>query len=84
MNRLNKTESAVFLYCRFSLFLKDLFFPVYVLTAGILSDNMIKFGEGSSIGPTLAFLTSLPVQDGGPHDTKMAAPTKSDPRWRPP
>ena len=26
MNRLNKTESAVFLYCRFSLFLKDPFF----------------------------------------------------------
>ena len=26
MNRLNKTESAIFLLCRFSLFLKDLFF----------------------------------------------------------
>ena len=40
----------------------------------------------SSIGPTLAFLTSLPVQDGGPHDfrSKMAAPTTSDPRLRPP
>ena len=45
MNRLNKTESAVFLYCRFSLFLKDPFCPVYVLTAGILTDNMIKFGD---------------------------------------
>ena len=45
MNRLNKTESAVFLYCRFSLFLKDLFFPDNVLTAGILTDNMIKFGD---------------------------------------
>ena len=30
INRLNKTESAVFLYCRFSLFLKDLFFPDYL------------------------------------------------------
>ena len=32
----------------------------------------------SSIGAGLAFLTSLPVQDGGPHDfrSKMAAPTK--------
>ena len=30
MNRLNKTESAVFLYCRFSLFLKDPFFPEYL------------------------------------------------------
>ena len=29
MNRLNKTEYAVFLYCRFSLFLKDPFFPDY-------------------------------------------------------
>ena len=38
----------------------------------------------SSIGATLAFLTSLPVQDGGPHDTKMAAPMTSGPRLRPP
>ena len=30
MNRLNKTKSAVFLYCRFSLFLKDPFFPDYL------------------------------------------------------
>ena len=31
-------------------------------------------------------MTSLPIQDGGPHDvrSKMAAPTTSDPRWRPP
>ena len=28
MNRLTKTESAVFLYCRFSLFQKDLFFEI--------------------------------------------------------
>ena len=28
--RLNKTESTVFLYCRFSLFLKDPFFPDYL------------------------------------------------------
>ena len=45
MNRLNKTESAVFLYCRFSLFLKDPFIPDYVLTAGILTENMIEFGD---------------------------------------
>ena len=32
MNRLNKTESDVFLYCRFSLFLKDPFFPNYFKT----------------------------------------------------
>ena len=30
MNRLNKTESAVFLYCRFSIFLKAPFFPDYL------------------------------------------------------
>ena len=37
----------------------------------------------SSMCGTLEFLTSLPVQDGGPHDfrSKMAAPTT--PRWRP-
>ena len=28
MNRLNKTESAVFLYCRLALFLKDPFFQI--------------------------------------------------------
>ena len=28
MNRLTKTESAVFLYCRFSLFQKDPFFEI--------------------------------------------------------
>ena len=39
----------------------------------------------SSIGPTIAFMTSRrQIQDGGPHDTKMAAPTTSGPRWRPP
>ena len=31
MNILNKTESAVFLYCRFSLYLKDPFFPDYLI-----------------------------------------------------
>ena len=34
MNRLNKTEPAVFLYCRFSLFLKDLFFQVILSLQG--------------------------------------------------
>ena len=51
-----------------------------------LKSGVVKMNNthDSSIGPTLAFLTSLPVQDGGPHDTKMAAPTTSGPRWRPP
>ena len=35
MNRLNKTESAVFLYCRFSLLLRGPFFPDY-LCLGVL------------------------------------------------
>ena len=41
----------------------------------------------SSIGATIAPMTSrCQIQDGGPHDfrSKMAAPTTSDPRWRPP
>ena len=41
----------------------------------------------SSIGATLAPMTSRrQIQDGGPHDfrSKMAAPTTSGPRWRPP
>ena len=46
-------------------------------------DLAAHFVLASSIGAGLAFLTSLSVQDGGPHDvrSKMAAPTKS--RWRP-
>ena len=46
--------------------------------------NMLKMIVLSSIGATIAHLTSLPVKDGGPHDfrSKMAAPTT--PRWRPP
>ena len=68
----------------------------FVKTLGILaSQHLSKAGAwilevkpqlvyNSSIGVTLAFLTSLPVQDGGPHDfrSKMAAPMT--PRWRPP
>ena len=38
MNKLNKTESAVFLYCRLSLFLKDQFFPDYLeITTAVLA-----------------------------------------------
>ena len=54
----------------------------------IFKQNKCNLGckGNSSTGATLAFLTSLPVQDGGPHDfrSKMAAPTTSGPRWRPP
>ena len=41
MNRLNKTESAVFLYCRFSLFLKDPFFQIIDYIFIIASLHMI-------------------------------------------
>ena len=46
--------------------------------------SLVLMTDVSSIGATIAHLTSLPVQDGGPHDvrSKMAAPTT--PRWRPP
>ena len=45
---------------------------------------IILLTRASSIGATLAPMTSLPIQDGGPHDfrSKMAAPMT--PRWRPP
>ena len=38
MNRLKSTESAMFLYCRFSIFVKDLLFTDYleVATAVVL------------------------------------------------
>ena len=40
MNRRNKTESANFLYCRFSLFLKDPFLQiVYMESSGKLHDK---------------------------------------------
>ena len=40
---------------------------------------------GSSMCGTLESMTSLLIQDGGPHyfRSKMAAPTTFDPRWRP-
>ena len=39
MNRLNKTKSAVFLYNRSSLFLKDLFLQIFFLFARGSSKN---------------------------------------------
>ena len=39
MNRLNKTESAVLLYCRFSLFLKDAFFEIVCRVMTFLFQN---------------------------------------------
>ena len=51
MNRLNKTESVVFLYCRHSLFLKDSFFPDYleVATAVVVPPGVGKTPTCTSI-----------------------------------
>ena len=43
MNRLNK--SAVFLYCRFSLFLKDMFFPDYSMHLDPLGHKVLRYQE---------------------------------------
>ena len=57
---------------------------------GVDVDEGMDFSEDnneSSIGAGLAPMTSRrQIQDGGPHDfrSKMAAPTTSDQRWRPP
>ena len=45
MNRLNKTESAVFLYFRFFLCLKDLFFPDYLKMYENVDDFNIIIGS---------------------------------------
>ena len=47
MNRLNLTESAVFLYCRFSLFLKDPFFQIIHYKKNNLGTN---FTPASNFG----------------------------------
>ena len=51
MNRLKKTESIVFLYCRYSLFLKDQFYPDYieVTTAGVVPCGVCKTYPRTSI-----------------------------------
>ena len=51
MNGLNKTESAVFLNCRFSLFLKDPFFPDYleIATAVVVPRGVGKTSPRTSI-----------------------------------
>ena len=61
MNRLNKTESAVFSYCMFSLFLKDSFFEIIlclmkaqvarkkVSLHNLFFVNYARFGAGNSL-----------------------------------
>ena len=52
MIRFNKTESAVFLYCKFSLFLKNPFSPDYLASHYILKVHVpcmivCEMGKGS-------------------------------------
>ena len=47
MNRLNKTESAVFKYCSFSLLLKDPFFKMYLSSMDGFS-NLLQTNETNS------------------------------------
>ena len=47
MNRLNKTVSAVFLYCRFSLFLKDPFFQIIKLLFKCLLGKITREVNGT-------------------------------------
>ena len=49
MNRLNKTECAVFKSYRFSLYLKDL--RVYIMESMIPKDKKIKSGQGDVLTP---------------------------------
>ena len=59
MNRLNKTKSAVFLYCRFSLLLKEPFFPDYLEVATAV---VVPGGVGNSFQHTsIYFLYSVPT-----------------------
>ena len=41
MNRLNKTESADFLHCRISLFLKDQFFRLFIIAVFIAALTLV-------------------------------------------
>ena len=61
MNRLNKTEPVVFLYCRFSLLLKDPFFPDYleVAIAVVVPRAVGKTSPRTSISHKIIFL--IPV-----------------------
>ena len=48
MSRLNETESAVFLYCSFSLFLKDPFFSIVFRSKSLFSFARDLFHKGKS------------------------------------
>ena len=54
MNRLNKTESSVFLYCWFTLFLKDQFSGLYIDTIRIhiLSESLMIISKGPVVAHT--------------------------------
>ena len=61
MNRLNKTESAVFLYCRISLFRKDPFFQIICrkTMAGARGDRIILWTAGLNRGEPFEFITNF-------------------------
>ena len=64
MNILNKTESVVFLYCRFSLFLKDPFFPVYLEVATAVVNTVWSWYNFSPrIDKVLIFFHNLVFQE---------------------
>ena len=53
MNRFSKTESAVFLYCRFSLFLKNLFFQIIKRSQQL---SLFLCGVGKTFSPCIAIV----------------------------
>ena len=61
MNRLNKTESVVFLYCRFFVFLKDQFFQIICrkTIAGARGDRIILLTTELNRGEPMSIVTNL-------------------------
>ena len=57
MNRLNKTESAVFLFCRFPLFLKDLFVLCVFFSDNITPLKVSQRFKQDENESTVSFLT---------------------------
>ena len=63
MNRLNKTESAVFEYCRFSVFLKDPFFQIIYRSQQMsLLVGFVVLRAKSTAGRSVHLTTLFPGQ----------------------
>ena len=59
MNRLNKTESVIILYCRFTLFLRDPFFQIIYCAIHIQNPYICKYAltyKRSSIVKEIPFI----------------------------